>query len=54
MLRWERADGATGEVSALTNDLGVAAFLVTVPSGDVDYTVWSGDLGSNGGRLTGE
>ena len=54
VLRWEQGNGITGEVTALTNHLGVAAFLVTVPSGDVDYTVWSGDLGSNGARLTGE
>ncbi len=52
-LRWEAAAGATGEVTSLTNDVGVAIFVVTVPAGDVDYTAWVGDLDSNGVRISG-
>ncbi|NNF65741.1 MAG: hypothetical protein HKN07_15965 [Acidimicrobiia bacterium] len=53
VLRWETADGLSGEVASVTNALGVATFAVTVPAGDVDYTVWYGDLSSNGVRVTG-
>ncbi|NNF63954.1 MAG: tandem-95 repeat protein [Acidimicrobiia bacterium] len=53
VLKWETADGATGEATALTNLVGVATFAVTMPSGDVTYTAWSGDLDSNGVRITG-
>ncbi|NNF63953.1 MAG: tandem-95 repeat protein [Acidimicrobiia bacterium] len=53
VLRWELSDGTVGEVTALTDALGLATFVVTVPSGDVDYTVWVGDLDSNGVRISG-
>ncbi len=52
-LRWETAAGETGETQAVTDALGVASFTVTAPAGDVSYTVWVGDLSSNGVRITG-
>ncbi len=52
-LRWNTAAGLQGEATALVNDYGMAAFVVTVPEGDVEYAAWVGDLESNGMRITG-
>ncbi len=53
VLRWVTAAGATGSAAPLTHIAGVATFAVTVPAGDVDYVVWSGEVASNGVRITG-
>ncbi len=53
VLRWETAAGEAGEAVAVADGAGVALFAVVVPAGEVDYTVWAGNLASNGVRITG-
>ncbi len=52
-LSWTAGDGSTGTASAVTDALGVALFVTTVGPGETEYTVSTGDLGSNGIAVTG-
>ncbi|MGB5581901.1 MAG: Ig-like domain-containing protein, partial [Woeseia sp.] len=52
-LHWTTADGIKGQTTSLANAFGIAAFVVTVPAGDVVYSAKVGDLKSNSMRVNG-
>jgi M6 family metalloprotease-like protein len=52
-LEWIGATGTTGSATAVTNDLGIAVFTITVRPGVTEYTAWVDGLDSNPMTLTG-
>ncbi|MGB5581812.1 MAG: Ig-like domain-containing protein, partial [Woeseia sp.] len=52
-LHWSTAAGLKGQTTSLANAFGIAAFVVTVPAGDVVYSAKVGDLKSNSMRVNG-
>ena len=52
-LHWTTATGVQGQASALVNDSGIAAFVVTVPAGGTRFTAVAGEVESNGMFVSG-